>query len=181
MIYRSFIVQCKHRKGLSWFTTLNVTVLYLILDFTLGPSSDQRLTHLEFTTIGGLVQRSVATLDAHARNNSTGKSSQWVLLQNTITTVDQSKTIQSGIQQLVDMVLLVWYLHCMIAISVQTYMYTYTSVIEPQSYGHFRLPDTLWLSFSGNVTTLLAIFLEKVTTYAILSMAIPRQNVCDSG
>ena len=78
MIVCTLIVQCKHRTGLSWFITLNVTVLYLILDFTVGPSSDQRLTHLEGTSPDGIVQRSVTTLDAHARNNSRGKSSQWV-------------------------------------------------------------------------------------------------------
>ena len=76
MIVCTFIIQCKHRTGLSWLITLNVTVLYRILDVTVGPCSEQRLTHNKFTTIGGIVQRSVATLDAHARNNSTGKSSQ---------------------------------------------------------------------------------------------------------
>ena len=55
--------------------TLN-TVLYHILDVTVGPCSEQRLTHLEGTGPGGIVQWSVATLDADARNNSTGNSSQ---------------------------------------------------------------------------------------------------------
>ena len=73
MIVCTLIVQCKHRTGSSWFMTLNVTVLYLIYDVAVRPCSEQRLTHIDFTFTGGIVQRSVATLDAHARNNSTEK------------------------------------------------------------------------------------------------------------
>ena len=57
---------------------LNVTVLYLILAVTVGTCSKQRLTHLQVTTTGGMVQRIVAKLEAQERNNSTGTSSQWV-------------------------------------------------------------------------------------------------------
>ena len=52
--------------------TLN-PVLYRILDVTVRPCSEQRLTHLDSISHGGMVQRSVAKLEAHARNNSTGK------------------------------------------------------------------------------------------------------------
>ena len=57
------------------------------------------------------------------------------------------------------------------------------------SYGHFGLPGTLCMSFSGNITTLLALlwkyyysvgtFVEIVTSYAI-SMAFPHQHACAS-
>ena len=39
-----------------------------------------------------------------------------------------------------------------------------------QSYGHFGIPGTLWASFSGNITTLLSLFVAFVgivTPYAI--------------
>ena len=97
----------------------------------------------------------------------------------TVTVVDQSKTIQSGIQQLVDMVLLVWYLHCMIAISVQTYMYTYISVIQTPKLRVFQATGKTLGGVQGNDSTLLAIFVE-IVTFAIL-MASPHQNVCHSG
>ena len=48
----------------------------------------------------------------------------------------------------------------------------------PRSYGLFHLPGTLWASFSGNITTLLSLFVELVTSDAIF-MAFPHQNVCE--
>ena len=48
-----------------------------------------------------------------------------------------------------------------------------------RSYGHFGLPGTIWASFRGNITTLLSLFVEILTSYAI-SMAFSHQDVYDS-
>ena len=48
----------------------------------------------------------------------------------------------------------------------------------PRSYRQFGLPGTLWASFSGNITTLLSLFVETVTSHAIF-MAFPHEIVCD--
>ena len=72
--YTSVIQTPKLRAFQATGHTLN-PVLYRILDVTVRPCSKQRLTHLDSTSHGGMVQWSFAKLEAHARNNSTGKSS----------------------------------------------------------------------------------------------------------